>query len=99
MISAKELQRKYRKLYVALRNYIWPFRVIEYIADLEIAVYQTFPDIFNVKIAFNVLRINCLRLVPDDEEMIKAFDAFEELLESEDTLYAKLDTRQQGVER
>lgn len=96
MISAKELQNKYNKLYVSLREYIWPLKIVENIADLEVAVYRTFPDIDEVRTCYNVLKMNALRLVKDDEELEGKFEDFREILDSSDNLYSKINTRREN---
>ena len=98
MIAAKQLQRDYRKLYIELRKTIWPFRIVEMIADLEIAVYKTFPDMQEVKQSYAKLKREVLRLIKDDEALDEAFDKLSETIEDGVDIYSKLDVRHKGAE-
>lgn len=94
MIPAKEIQNKYVRLYTNLRNYIWPIDVITYIADLELAVYKTFPDMYAIRRSFFNIKQECIHLFKDDEDLQKSIEEFEDLLNNtEEDFYAKLDTR------
>ena len=97
MISAKQLQNSYNRLYKCLREYIWPSNVVSNIADLEIEVYKTFPDLKEIRNRCNRLKASCFRYVDDDEDMKAEFENFREILESSTELYSKLDTRLEGV--
>ena len=99
MISAKQIQNAYVDLYEKLREYIWPAHVVSKIADLEISVYRAFPDLIEIKNNFNSLRGSCLSYIKDDELMNESFENFDELVDVSDTLYARLDTRLEGVEQ
>ena len=93
MITAKKLQRSYNKLYANLREYIWPYYIISSIADLEIETYQTFPDSQKLRGIFNNLRVECTRLVGDDEDLNGSFEEYNELLNDSNHIYAKLNSR------
>lgn len=92
MISGKQFQNSYNNLYQVLRNYIWPLRIVESIAELEIAVYKVFPNIEDIQNAFNHLKFICLQHI-DDEELSESFDDFAEILNKDEELYAKINTR------
>ena len=98
MISAKQLQNGYNKLYRCLRNYIWPGEIVVDIADLEVSCYQTFPDLDTIQNTYNKLKYSVFRYIDDDEDMKDAFENFRQTLESSSQLYAKLNSRVQGVE-
>lgn len=98
MISAKQLQSSYNKLYACLRNYIWPYDIVNTIAELEISVYDTFPNTSEILIHFTRLNNFCKMYLNDDEELIKALSSFDDTLKQADSgIYAKLDVRLQGV--
>ena len=97
MISAKQIQTYYNRLYKCLRVYIWPGNVVSEIADLEVACYQVFPNLQVVRHAFNKLRVSVFRYIKDDEDLIQAFDDFQELLDSSSELFAKLNSRLKGA--
>ncbi len=98
MISAVEIQNKYNKLYSFLREYIWPPQIVDAIADLEISIYQTFPNNHEMEARFNRVKQSCLSMIHDDEELNKAFDDLGEVIQKVDSIYAKLNTRMQGVD-
>jgi len=93
MVSAKQIQNSYIKLYESLRSYVWPLSIVEGIADLEIAVYKAFPSIEAIQAAFAFLKYMCEQYVKNDDELFSKFDDFEEILNNSETMYAKLNTR------
>lgn len=91
MITATALQTAYNKLYAEFRNYIWDFDIVELLADLEIEVYQTFPDMNNVKSKFQKLKRQVSFTDAFQDESLKdVFDHFEEIIDSTDGIYADL---------
>lgn len=95
MITSKQIQNKYKNLYVCLREYIWPAKVISDIANLEISVYKAFPNISEILNNFNIVKFDCHKIAKDDEELEKVLNDFEEIL-SDDVIYSKLDVRETG---
>lgn len=96
MISSKKIQGAYNNLYACLRNYIWPINAVEDIADLEISVYQTFPDVDRIKRNFSKLEYNSKPLYKDDEDLAKSADKFRTMLDECDSIYNTLDVRVEG---
>lgn len=90
MISGSFLQSAYVDLYTQVRKYIWEFAVVAMLADLEISVYQTFPDLPQVKLNFQKFRSAVSETASEDEELQQVLSAFSEILESADSIYAKL---------
>ena len=90
MISANEIQKQYVALYKTIRNYIWPFRVVNCLADLEIAVYETFPDVADINVKFQRLNVELRETAKEDEAMNKALKDFDKVLKDADDIYAKL---------
>lgn len=85
-----DLQSKYVDLYVELRRYILDFKTVESLAELEVSVYKTFPDLDEVSRNFNKLKLNLGSTYKDDEELSKALDKFEEILNSGEIKHANL---------
>lgn len=84
MVSATKFQNAYKDLYSQLYKFLWDFRTVELIANLEIAVFQVFPEMAAIEKAYQEL----LRDVKstdayDDEDFKYAFDAFDESLHEE----------------
>lgn len=95
MISLQDLERAYVKLYKKLREYIWDIPTVKDLANLEIAVYNRFPNINEVRQCTDKLRsdiqdvINTERsqrnIYADDYTLEDAINDFEELINSEDS--------------
>ena len=92
MISSSILQNAYVDMYRQIRNYTWGFRTVENLAELEIAVYTSFPDISEVRTRFNALYLELQDRFEDDEELKSAVNAFKDLIDKDDTFYAKLNS-------
>ena len=94
MTNTSELQQAYIDLYVQLMRYIWDYSSVQIIARLEIATYKRFPDVDEVKRYLNLLRMSARTVTRDDEDVMNAFDDFQNVLDSIDdnsAMYAKLD--------
>lgn len=99
MISSKELQNEYVKMYEKIREYIWPFETVKRLADLEVSVYTTFPSPEQIKKDFNTLYLDIRDMFDDDDELKEVVEDFKktiETLESE-TFYSKLNQVQEAV--
>lgn len=84
MVSATKFQNAYKDLYAQLYKFLWDFKTVELIANLEIAVFQVFPEMQAIEKAYAEL----LRDVKgtgafDDEDLKLSFDAFDESLHEE----------------
>lgn len=90
MISSSEFQVAYQNLFKQLRNYIWDVDTVENIADLEVAIYDAFPNRDVMRQKFNRLRCDINYANVDDEELKKAIDSLDSLLQADDTLYVDL---------
>lgn len=86
------MQKSYNKLYTQFRNYVWEFDIIESLADLEVEIYQTFPDMGKVKSKYKKLRqeVSYTGAFQHYEELKEAFDTFEESLDEADELYVNI---------
>ncbi len=90
MITTNDLQRCYIELYKRLRDYLWPFSVVEIIANLEIAVFCSFPDLSEVNSKFNRLCLEIRECAKEDQEMQDAIDSMRKLLSNESEVYCKI---------
>lgn len=77
-----------------MRNYIWDFRTVEVLANLEVDTYKRFPNIDDIVKDTNQLKrlISTTDVFQDDLELQKSFNRFEDLLSDIDTVYADLQT-------
>lgn len=91
-ITAASLQTAYNKLYAQFRNYVWEFDIIESLVDLEVEVYQTFPDIDSIKSKYKKLKqeVSYTGAFQYYDELKEVFDAFEESVDDADGLYANI---------
>ena len=90
MINTADMQNAYIDLYKELRRYIWGYDVVEAIANLEIATYQTCPDMDVIKSRYNELEYLVKYVANDDEDLREALDDFNEVLNSGHTTYTLL---------
>lgn len=44
VITSKDIQNKYQKLYQFMMEFLWDYKVVETLANLEISCYKIFPD-------------------------------------------------------
>ena len=89
LISNNQIQNAYNDLYSLLRQYIWGYEVVEAIADLEVACYQTCPDLPNIRQLLKKLKTLAI-LDEKDEDLDACFSEFEDLLNESDEYYVKL---------
>ena len=84
-MNHKELKKAYIKLYSGMMKYIWPVNTVELLAELETSVCNVFPIMSDVRNNFRRLRADVAADLRDDEDMKKAFDAFQEKIDEEVT--------------
>lgn len=85
-------------MYSQIRNYIWGFNTVEKLANLEIAVYSSFPDISTIQSYFNSLYSDMRDIMSEDEELAEAVNKFKNTLDSlEGDFYVKLNKVQEVV--
>lgn len=87
MIRSSDIQNAYVELYKTLRVYIWDYMIVCAIADLEIACFETCPNIPNIKQLLRELKVKIPNTLSKDEDMQAAFDEFEELLNDSNDTY------------
>lgn len=44
VITSSDIQNKYQKLYQFMMEFLWDYKVVETLANLEISCYKIFPD-------------------------------------------------------
>lgn len=99
MVTATSLQTTYNKFFTEFRNYIWNFSIIESLADLEIEVYQAFPDMESLKSKCKKFKrqISSTEAYKQDDKFKTTFEEFESSVEEVDTLYANIKTFREVV--
>ena len=71
VITSTDIQNKYQKLYTYLMDFLWDFDVFEKIEELEISIFDTFPDKDKM--------LKCLK-----ELQYEIKDTYEDLAENDD---------------
>lgn len=102
MIFATDIQNAYIKLYKEMQKYIWSAEVIENLADLEVSVYEIFPDMDLVRKNFKKLKYDLYDILHSDdkeesEPMKEVVDQFENTLNDE-VGYGRLEKLQEAIQ-
>ncbi len=87
MTSSTDIQAAYNELYVAMRQYIWDFRIVELLADLEIACYQACLNIDKVRQCFDSLECSVRHVASADSEFKQSFEDFRDVIEDVSDIY------------
>lgn len=82
MISNKDIVKAYMDLYVALRCYLWDYKFVEALIDMESEALKKFPDFSYVLDLCNNLKYRSSCVLSDDEDLAAAFDSFIDVVES-----------------
>lgn len=90
MISCLDVQQAYNCLYIQVRKYLWDYAAVEALANLEVACYQAFPDLQSVSNALSRFKYYAYFVCQEDEDLDKAFVAFEDLLHNNNDTFMKL---------
>ena len=85
MTNSAELQTAYNKFYANIRNYIWDFKTVESLAELEIGIYKRFPNIEDVKKSLDKLGVKISKTMQDDEDFKRSFEKLKNLLSDTDS--------------
>lgn len=88
-MNHKKLKKGYISLYKQMMKYIWSYYTIELLAELEVAVCNVFPIMTDVRTKFQRLQNSVREQIREDDEMKKAFDDFNDLIQEEVT-YANI---------
>ena len=68
------------------------FQIVTYIADLEVATYEKFPDVADIKRKLMFLKSRISSTIREDENLQKAFEKFEDCINSDNIeLYSKIE--------
>lgn len=90
MISSTRIQQYYNDLYKCLRNYLWEYRVVKEICDLELACYQALPNLNDIKYALRRVKQFAINILIEDEELKESFETFENFIAEEDDVYVRI---------
>lgn len=98
MISFATIQNLYNDMYAEIRKYIWDFPTVSALADLEISVYQTCQNMYDIRNKFNRLKLNIFDVYQDDEDLRECVDSFEDAI-SDDETFVKLNKVNEVVQQ
>lgn len=91
MISVRDIEHAYVDMYSNLRNYIWGIDTVKLLAELEVSIYNAFPNIEDIRNNFNRMLPDIRDVMLDDEDLKKSVDNFQKVINSEDEeFYFKL---------
>lgn len=101
MIAATDIQNAYINLYKEMQKYIWSAETIENLADLEVSVYETFPDMNVIRKNFKQLKYDLYDILRSDdkdesEPMKEVVDRFENTLNDE-VGYGRIEKVQEAI--
>lgn len=89
MLTSPNLQQAYIEMYKAIREYIWDFRTVETLANLEIETFVAFPNLLKVKQLYSELKLLTNDVAAEDKDLEKSMQKFGDLLEDVNSLYLK----------
>ena len=89
MLTSPNLQQAYIEMYKAIREYIWDFRTVETLANLEIETFVAFPNLLKVKQLYSELKLLTNDVAAEDKDLEKSMKKFGDLLEDVNSLYLK----------
>lgn len=90
MVSYADIRNAYIDLYREMRRYIWDFRIVEQLVEVEIDSFQTCVDMDKLREDLRILRQHINEVISDDEDLKDAIDAFQDIVDNETETFAKL---------
>ena len=90
MISSKHIQRLYVKFYKYFREYIWDYPTVETVVDLELAVFQSCPDINIILNIIDKLIVEIRRGVGVDSAVYESLQEMRDEVADSDSVYTKI---------
>ena len=97
MISSTRIQQCYNDLYKCLRNYLWEYRAVREICDLELACYQALPNLDDIKYALRRVKQSVINVIRDDEDLKESLEDFENFINDETDVYARINVMEEIV--
>ena len=88
MISNIDIKRQYIDLYKNLRKYMWDYKFVCCLVDLEDSVLKKFPNMSDVRKNVNKLYSMCKTSRSCDEDLQRAFIDMKNLVEDNECGFA-----------
>ena len=85
-VSAQDFRNAYETFYDKFRNYLWPYNVLEDLANVEVDIYTDFFDKDHLQRGLSRLNKSIHDAVKDyeDEDLQKSYDKIVKLLDETD---------------
>jgi len=87
MTNSAEIQTTYNKFYTYMRNYIWDFKTVDLLADLEIEIYKRFPNIDDAKRTLEKLKSKIDKTLREDEDFQKSYEKLFSTISDTDVVF------------
>lgn len=102
-ITSSDIQVRYEQLYSFLMDYLWEFKVVQALANLEIAIFKRFPDKDEMQRCLTILKrdvsLTYNELNDNDEpDFKKAFEDLEEAIDEYDNAGCELYSVQEVID-
>lgn len=81
-VSSQEFRNAYENFYIEMRKYLWPYKVLEELADVEVSIYSAFVDIETLRRDFNRLLSSIKDEYKEDEKLAKVADKISNLIDT-----------------
>lgn len=87
VITSSDIQVRYEQLYQFLMDFLWEFRVVQAIANLEISIFKRFPDKDEMQRCLRALKIEISHTYnemsqDDDDEFKEAVEDLEDAIDN-----------------
>lgn len=90
-VSSQDLRNIYEQFYNSMRNYLWPYDVLEQLADVEVNIYSAFINIPKLESDFNKLKSSLSDVCKEDGELKSLTSEINEIISQPDIeLYHRL---------
>lgn len=85
-INSQDIQNVYMDFYTYMMKYLWNLKVVQNLANLEISIFQRFPDKDEMEKALNALEVEIKDTLNDEEnpeskDFKEAFEVLKEYIE------------------
>jgi len=84
-VSSQDFRNVYEKFYNSMRRYLWPFSVLQELAEVETNIYSAFIDISKLKVDFSKLYSSIKDALKEDAELKKYANKLDNLVNNQDT--------------
>ena len=85
-INSQDIQNVYMKFYTFMMQYLWNLDVVKNLANLEISIFQRFPDKEEMEKCLNALELQIKDTMKDEEnpenkDFLESFETLKEYIQ------------------